>query len=159
PGGENPPVIPSLSGQLTVSRVISSPSDEAGTPHPELQGAGTLGYAGGGGKTHPRLPPVFGPPPGRPKAGGAQATRRPLEVLAGTVRWQAGEQVGNTVPISVNGSTLNLNGFTETIGPLSMDAATITTGTGTLILGGDVTQGLGSGAIGTSTISGNLSLG
>lgn len=54
------------------------------------------------------------------------------------------------------GTTLDLNGCAETVGALTMTDASVTTGAGTLTLGGNLTS-LASAA--TSTISGKLSLG
>ena len=80
-----------------------------------------------------------------------------------TVRLLANNEIADTVGVTVRGgSVLDLNGFSDTIGPLGLLAETasgaqVTTGAGTLTLGGDVTVGLvGTGATG-ATISGNLS--
>src|SRR5262249_10935133 len=116
PAGESPRVIRSSSGQLTLSGVISSTSNESGLPDLELEGAGTVVYTGHASNTHAGHTRVNGPTLVLQKPASVQAIVGPLDVvMPSTVRWEAGEQVGNTVPISVNGSTLNLNGFTETV--------------------------------------------
>jgi autotransporter-associated beta strand protein len=148
-----------LAGQLTISGVISSTATESGPPSLEIQGNGTAVYAGSSSNTHAGLTHVSSSTLILQKAGGAQAIAGPLQVSSGTVRWNAGEQIDNAVPVQVDRSTLDLNGFTETIGPLTLDTATLTTGTGTLVLNGNVTQASSTGPAGTSTISGNLSLG
>ena len=82
-----------------------------------------------------------------------------------TVQLGANEQLANTVNVDVRSSgTFNLANFSETIAALTLQsdtaqAASITTGTGTLTLGGDVTLNTtGTGATG-ATFTGNLNLG
>ena len=82
-----------------------------------------------------------------------------------TVQLGANEQLANTVSVDVRSSgTFNLANFSETIAALTLQsdtaqAASITTGTGTLTLGGDVTLNTtGTGATG-ATFTGNLNLG
>ncbi len=76
---------------------------------------------------------------------------------ADVVRLAAGGQIANTSSVTVNSSgLLDLNGFNETIGPLTLSAGNVSTGKGTLILNGDVTT---LAASATASISGKLSLG
>ncbi len=66
----------------------------------------------------------------------------------------AGDNIPNTTPVTVNlGGTFDLNGFNETIGALTISGGTVTTGTGTLTLNGNLTT-LASGT--SATITGNL---
>ena len=60
-----------------------------------------------------------------------------------------------TVSVNSDG-LLDLNTFSESIGALNMTGGSVTTGTGTLTLGGDVT---GNASSSSATISGNLALG
>lgn len=49
-------------------------------------------------------------------------------------------QIANDAAVTVNeGSLLDLNGFSDTIGPLTLNGARVETGAGTVRLGGDVT--------------------
>jgi titin len=77
-----------------------------------------------------------------------------LTVSAGTVRLAAGNQTAATSAVTVSGpGLLDLDNNSDAIGGLTLNAGSITTGTGTLTLGGNVTD------TGTSSISGNLALG
>jgi fibronectin-binding autotransporter adhesin len=66
-----------------------------------------------------------------------------------------GQLPANAVSINADGQ-LDLNNFNESIGTLSMTGGNVTTGTGTLTLGGNVT---GNAAASTATITGLLALG
>ena len=72
-------------------------------------------------------------------------------------RWLASSQIpaGTGVTISSDG-WLDLNNFNEKIGNLAMTGGNVTTGTGTLTLGGTVT---GNADASSATISGNVALG
>lgn len=73
------------------------------------------------------------------------------------VRLSAAEQIGDASAVQINGTgLLDLNGYIETVGPLTLQAGEVTTGTGVLVLGGDVTA---LAAAKASKISGQLSLG
>jgi autotransporter-associated beta strand protein len=76
---------------------------------------------------------------------------------ADIVRLAGANQISNTSAVSITPSgLLDLNGFNDTIGPLTMTGGNITTGTGRLTLNGDVTT-LPSSM--QATICGHLSLG
>lgn len=94
---------------------------------------------------------------------GASATAVPHDLVIGdgvnaaTVRHLAGTEIANTGNVTVNRlSTLDLADRSDVIAALTLTGGTVTTGTGTLTLGGDVTT---LSSITTATISGNLSLG
>ena len=90
------------------------------------------------------------------KTGGVIAMPTDLVIGAGaTVRCLAAQSIADFVPVIVNG-TLDLNGFSDTIGSLTLTGGTVATGVGVLTLGGDVTANASSV---TAVISGNLSLG
>jgi autotransporter-associated beta strand protein len=72
------------------------------------------------------------------------------------VRLLAADQIANTSAITIaNEGLLDLNGNSETIGPLTLAGGEITTGAGVLTLGGDVTVNTPPGP----PVSGHLSLG
>lgn len=76
---------------------------------------------------------------------------------ADVVRLDAGEQIANTTPVTVNAAAqLNLNGNAETLNSVTLQGGTILTGAGTLTLANSLTT---LAAITTSTVSGNLNLG
>jgi autotransporter-associated beta strand protein len=72
--------------------------------------------------------------------------------------WQSSEiPTSATVTVHSDG-VLDLNGHSQTVGPLTLDGgAAVTTGTGVLFLGGDVTRAAAGSA--PATITGNLDLG
>jgi autotransporter-associated beta strand protein len=77
-----------------------------------------------------------------------------LTVGAATVQWGGSNQVADTAAVTVKTSgLLNLANNSDTIGALNLSGASVTTGTGTLTLGGNVLVS------GDSSISGNLGLG
>ncbi|MGL4555818.1 MAG: beta strand repeat-containing protein, partial [Gemmataceae bacterium] len=152
--------ITSLSGQLTLTGVVSSVVGETGAPQIEIEGQGLTVFAGSASNSLVGLTRVSGGRLVLQKDGGAQALTAPLRVNnSGIVRWAGNDQIPNTVPLTAEAGTLDLDGFSDTLGPLNLDLATVTTGAGTLTLNGTVTQGIPSGPGGTSTIAGNLSLG
>jgi autotransporter-associated beta strand protein len=72
------------------------------------------------------------------------------------VRLSANEQITATGTVTVNvGGVLDLSGFTETIGNLSLHGGAVAMGAGTLVVTGDVTQA----ASAASSIAGRLDLG
>ncbi len=100
---------------------------------------------------------------------GANSYTGTTTVNAGTLRSGAANVLPNTaVTVSGTGAgataTLDLNGFSDTIGSLTLGGSTttsgasVTTGAGTLTLGGNVTYDATSNPLG-ATIAGNLSLG
>ena len=84
-------------------------------------------------------------------------------VSAGTLRISASNVISNASNITVGGTgtaIFDLNGNSNTIGSLTFagSTATVSTGAGTLTLGGDVTY-IATGNPGVATISGKLELG
>ena len=74
-----------------------------------------------------------------------------------TVRLNASNQITDTATLTINSSGFfNLNNFSETITSLTMSAGSVSTGTGTLTLGGNLT---GNTNASSATITGNLNLG
>lgn len=97
------------------------------------------------------------------KSGGAIAIPGDLNLGDGpagfptTVTETAGDQIADTSNVSLTaGSTLDLNGFDDTIAGLTLTGSTVQTGAGTLTLTGNLTTL--DALIGASSISGNLSL-
>src|SRR5262249_24625284 len=92
---------------------------------------------------------------------GSKAIQGPLVIGDGTetaevLSWQ-NNQFGPGVDVTLKGAnaTFDLNGLVDTVASLTFYGGSVTTGTGTLTLGGDVTtEGTSAG----STISGNLAL-
>ncbi len=81
-------------------------------------------------------------------------------INAGTLRYGANNAINSGAVVVNNGGTYDLNGYSDTIGALTVNSGTlggtVTTGSGTLTLGGNVTStGGGTNAV----ISGNLNLG
>ncbi len=81
-------------------------------------------------------------------------------VNAGTLRYAVNDAL-STGAVTVNdGGTLDLNGFSDTIGALTVNSGTtggtVTTGAGTLTLGGDIAS---TGGASNALIAGNLGLG
>ncbi|HTY87182.1 MAG TPA: autotransporter-associated beta strand repeat-containing protein [Candidatus Acidoferrum sp.] len=70
------------------------------------------------------------------------------------VRYQGGYQIFSIVtPITItNSGVLDLNGYSDTVSPLTLGGGQITTGNGTLTIAGTVTN------TGAATVSGNLQL-
>lgn len=72
-------------------------------------------------------------------------------------RWFGSNQIPNPCAVTVNGDGLmDLNNYSDVIGTLTMTSGNVTTGTGVLTLGGNVT---GNASATSATISGNLGLG
>ncbi len=91
------------------------------------------------------------------KTGGVIAIPGALTVSGGTVSvvLLASNQIANGAAVTLtSGGTLDLNGFSDLIGSLSLSNSTVQTGAGTLSLGGNVV----SPAAGFSLISGALDL-
>jgi fibronectin-binding autotransporter adhesin len=72
------------------------------------------------------------------------------------VRWMDINQVPNKAVTINSDGLLDLNNFSDSIGSLNMTGGNVTTGSGTLTLGGDVTS---NASASTATISGKLALG
>jgi autotransporter-associated beta strand protein/T5SS/PEP-CTERM-associated repeat protein len=76
---------------------------------------------------------------------------------ADIARLLTSNQIPDTATVTVlNSGLFDLNGFNETIAALSLTGGSVTSGSGTLVLGGNVT---GNADPTTATITGNLSLG
>jgi autotransporter-associated beta strand protein len=144
-------------GNVTTSGVIS------GTGGLTKTGSGTLTLSGAAANTYQGGTTVNDGTLLLNMNAGKNASNGTLTVGDGTgvansavTRWMADNQVPNkTVTINSDG-LLDLNNHSDTIGALSMTGGNVSTGTGTLTLGGDVT---GNASAGTATISGNLALG
>ena len=91
------------------------------------------------------------------KTAGVNAIAGALNVSGtASVVWQAGNQIANTSAVALTGnSVLNLNGFSDSIGSLSLSAGTVQTGAGVLTLNGNVV----SAATNVAQITGALDLG
>ena len=90
------------------------------------------------------------------KTGSLNSMASDLVIGAGaTVRYLTAQGIADFAFVSVTG-TLDLNGFSDTIGPLTLTGGQVMTGAGTLTLNGDVTA---NSSTNPATISGNLSLG
>lgn len=75
----------------------------------------------------------------------------------GTVQLAQSDQISDsTNVVMLAGATLDLNNFDDAIGGLNLTGSTVSTGTGTITLGGDVTSNSDAA---TSVISGNMDLG
>ncbi len=66
------------------------------------------------------------------KADGTNAVGAAVSVSAGTLLLQRGNQIPDTSPLTINGGTFNLAGFSETIGNLSGIGGSISLGGGSL---------------------------
>ena len=100
------------------------------------------------------------------KSGNVNSIPTELTIGAGaTVRHLSPHGIADSATVTINGSssmsgTLNLNGFNDTIGPLTLAGGEVFTGTGTMTLAGDITaSAVGAFPANPSQISGNLSLG
>jgi autotransporter-associated beta strand protein len=92
------------------------------------------------------------------KLSGANTFTSDLTINAGTLQISgSSERISNSASVVIGSSgTFDLNNFDETISGLTMTSGSVTTGTGKLILGGNVTT-VGSSA--EATITGLLDLG
>ena len=149
-----------FSTDTTFSGVIS---ETGGARALTKNGSATLTLAGGSANTYTGLTTV--------NAGTLQLGKSSGNAIAGglvigdasgsdTVRLLASNQISDTSAVTVRtGGLLDLNGFDDTIGALTIaGGSAVTTGAGTLTLGGNVTY---SGVITTdpATLSGQLALG
>ncbi|MGB7817030.1 MAG: autotransporter-associated beta strand repeat-containing protein, partial [Methylotenera sp.] len=91
---------------------------------------------------------------------GANTYTGTTTINAGTLRYGANNAIATGAVTVNNGGIYDLNGFSDTIGALAVNSGatggSVTTGTGTLTLGGNVTS---IGGAGNAIISGNLNLG
>ncbi|HEV8589467.1 MAG TPA: autotransporter-associated beta strand repeat-containing protein [Pyrinomonadaceae bacterium] len=144
-------------GSLEFSGVIS------GTGGLTKNGSGTLTLSGGSSNTFTGVTAVNDGLLELNKTATKNAYAGTLTVGDGTgasdsaiVRWRASDQAPSTT-ITVNSDGLvDLNNFSDAVGALTMTSGDITTGTGTLTLGGNITTNASSSS---ATISGNLALG
>jgi autotransporter-associated beta strand protein len=145
-------------GQLVLSNVIA---EVGGARSITLNGIGTNVFAGSSANTYSGATTVNGGTLVLAKTAGINAIAGALVIGDGTgtdtVRLGAANQIANTSAVTVNNSgVFNLNNFSDQIGSLSMTAGSVLTGTGRLILGGNVT---GNAHGSSATVGGNLDLG
>ena len=103
------------------------------------------------------------------KTGGAIAIPGNLNISGGTVRLTQSNQISPTSTVTINAATgptlLDLNGQNNTFGSggvgglVFIAGGTLSTGTGTATLGGNVNVSSGSSSTATAMITGNLNLG
>ncbi len=146
----------STGGNVTMTNRIS------GTGGLTKNGSGTLTLSGATANTYSGMTTVSNGILMLSKAAGVNAFGGGLTIGDGVggpnadvVRLGAANQIPGAV-IILNSGLLDLNGFSEGITTLTMTGGNITTGTGTLTLGGNV---IGNADANTATISGNLALG
>lgn len=148
-------------GQLTLSGVLAGGA--AGRTLTK-RGTGTLVYTGTTANTYAGATAVAEGVLQLNKTAGTNALAGNLIVGDGTgnagsdiVRLLAADQIADAAAVQVGTSgLLDLNGQSETVGPLTLTGGSITTGAGTLTLTGNVTTNAAANA---ATISGNLALG
>jgi len=91
---------------------------------------------------------------------GANTYTGTTTINAGRLRYGVNNAIASGAVVVNNGGTYDLNNFSDTIGALAVNSGTtggtVTTGAGTLTLGGNVTS---TGGAANATISGNLALG
>jgi len=147
-------------GATTFSGVISGGVGNGFTK----AGSGTLTFSGAGANTYSGVTTVNDGTLVLNKSAGVNAIAGNLTIGDGVgaansaiVQLSAANQIINTsaVTISTDGK-LDLNNNSNTIGSLTTTGGNVTTGTGTLTLGGNVT---GNASSQIATISGNLALG
>lgn len=130
--------------------------DTTGTLALTKTGAGTLTLSGASANTYSGLTTVNAGTLVLNKSSG-NAIGGSLTISGGTVQLAGSDQIANASAVTVSGTgLLDLNGNSDAIGTLSMTAGSITTGAGTLTLGGAVT---GNASANSATVSGNLNLG
>jgi autotransporter-associated beta strand protein len=128
-----------------------------------VTGGGTLGLGGVASNTYSGTTVVKGSALTLNKSGGAIAVPGDLTIGDGTgaatARLTAPAQIATGSNVTVNDkAALDLNGQNNTIGGLTLTGATVTTGTGTLTLRGDITA-TDAASEDVSSISGKLDLG
>jgi autotransporter-associated beta strand protein len=121
-------------------------------------GGGTLTYAGSAANTYTGLTTVSGGQLQLDNSAG-NAIAGALTVGAGASVWYVSHdnQVSDTATVTVGaGGAFDLNGRSDRVGAVVLSGGAVSTGTGTLTLGGNITS---SSAGATATISGGLDLG
>ncbi len=152
----------SASDALTLTGAIDGPGALTKTGNGRLTLAGTTGNTHGGVTTADDGFLFLA------KTGGAVAIPAAGLVVTGDafVQYQQGDQIADTAPVRVtNGTRLDLDTFSDTIGPLTLGATTgsdvafvTTAGAGTLRLNGDVTREVSAAMPGAAQIIGRLDL-
>jgi autotransporter-associated beta strand protein len=138
-------------GTLTLAGVLS------GSSAVTKVGAGTLVYGGSAPNTRTGPTTVSGGQLQLNDSAG-NAIVGPLTVGArASVSYGSDHQVSDTATVTVGaGGTLDLNGHADKVAALVLNGGTVTTGGGTLILGGNITS---NATAATARISGNVDLG
>ncbi len=95
-------------------------------------GAGTLVLSGSLANTYFGLTTISAGILDLQKSNGVNAFSGNTTVNGGVLRWQADEQIGNLVNLTLSSGTVNLNGHTETLGSFSNNGGSFMTGAGTL---------------------------
>ncbi|MEA3209933.1 MAG: hypothetical protein QOE70_2990 [Chthoniobacter sp.] len=165
-----------LTANGTGALIFSDAISESGGPQTlSKSGSGVLRFSGSASNTYTGLTTVQAGTLELQKGGGVggavTAIAGPLMIGDGslspgpdTVKLLAASQIGNVAVTVSRSGVLDLNGVSDSFGALTLEAGTasggqVTTGAGTLTLGGDVTLTInGTGAAGAS-ITGNLALG
>lgn len=93
------------------------------------------------------------------KTAGQNAVAGQLNINPGAVvRLRANDQIIDTSSVTTGSfSTFNLNNFSETIGDLTMNGGSVSTGTGTLTITGNILASVSGGSV--PSITGNLNFG
>jgi autotransporter-associated beta strand protein len=94
-------------------------------------GAGALELGGTSANTYDGLTTVSGGRLDLNKSSGT-AIGGDLFVSAGSVRWLASGQIAGTAAVTVNGGSVNVNGYTQTIGSLAGSGGQVALGSGAL---------------------------
>ncbi len=145
-------------GQMNVSASTNLGGVIGGTGSLTKVGGGTLTLSGTAANTSTGEMRVNAGTMLLSKSAGINAVNTKVSAFTGgTVRWLTNDQVADSAAVVVNGSTstLDLNGFSDTLGNVTMTGGTISSGAGTFRLGGDLST---SQSASTANIMGNISL-
>lgn len=114
--------------------VIADNTSGTGTVALLKTGNGTLTLSGSVANTYTGLTKVSVGELDLAKSPNTNAVGGNVTVDGGTLKWLAGEQMGNGAALNLsNGGAVNLNGNTETLGTFTNSGGTFSTGAGTLI--------------------------